>query len=64
MTYQEIYDLYMKPYVEDAALTSRIEEGIEKNRKGDCRVRLVDADGKPLYQQTPHNPKKGKRKRR
>jgi hypothetical protein len=48
MTYQEIYDLYMKPYVEDEMLMSRIEQGIEQNRKGDCRVRLVDAAGKPL----------------
>ena len=48
MTYQEIYDLYMRPYVEDEALMSRIEKGIEQNRKGDCRVRLTDAAGKPL----------------
>lgn len=48
MTYQEIYDLYMKPYVEDEALMSRIEKGIEQNRKGNCRIRLVDANGKAL----------------
>ena len=65
MTCQEIYDLYMRPYVEDAALMSRIEQGIEKNRKGDCRVRLVDAAGKPLagarvdVKQTSHEFRQG-----
>ena len=48
MTLQEAYDLYMKPYVENKELLSRIEKGIEQNRKGDCRVRLIDKDGKPL----------------
>ena len=48
MTLQEAYDLYMKPYAENKELLSRIEKGIEQNRKGDCRVRLVDKNGKPL----------------
>lgn len=48
MTFQEIYDLYMKPFVEDRALMKRIEEGIEQNRKRDGHLRLVDAEGKPL----------------
>lgn len=65
MTYQEIYDLYMKPYVEDEALMSRIEKGIEENRKGDCRIRLTDAEGKALagarvtVKQTSHEFRQG-----
>ena len=65
MTYQEVYDLYMKPYVEDEALMSRIEKGIEQNRKGDCRVRLTDAKGNPCagarvkVKQTSHEFRQG-----
>lgn len=48
MTYEDYARLYLEPYVTDAALQTRIANGIEQNRKGDCRVRLTDAAGKPL----------------
>ena len=48
MTLQEAYELYMKPFAENKEFLARIEKGIEQNRKGDCRVRLVDKNGKPL----------------
>ena len=48
MTYSEVYKLYMEPYANDSTLKQRIEQGIEQNRKGDCRMRIVDAEGKPL----------------
>ena len=48
MKYQEIYDLYMKPYAGDVAIKARIEQGIEKNRKGNCNIRLLDRYGNPI----------------
>ena len=48
MTYDQIYELYMKPYVSDKALNERIEKGIEENRKGNLRVRVLDKNGKPM----------------
>ena len=48
MTYQEAYDLYLRPYLEDKAMQDRIEAGIEQNRKGNCRVRVLDGEGKPI----------------
>ena len=48
MTYSDFYKLYYEPYATDAALQKRIADGIEQNRKGDCRVRVTDAVGKPL----------------
>ena len=48
MTYSDFYKLYLEPYTKDDALQARIAEGIEQNRKGDCRVRVTDAAGKPL----------------
>lgn len=53
MTYQEYYNIYMKPYIDNKeAIDRRIAEGIEKNRKGDCTVRLTDRNGKPLSNTT------------
>ena len=53
MTYQEYYNIYMKPYIHNKeAIDRRIAEGIEKNRKGDCTVRLTDRNGKPLSNTT------------
>ena len=60
MTYDQIYELYMKPYVTDKAISERIEKGIEENRKGNLRVRVLDKNGKPmsnakiLLKQTSH----------
>ena len=48
MTYEQIYELYMKPYVSDKALNERIEKGIEENGKGNLRVRVLDKNGKPM----------------
>lgn len=48
MTSKEKRELYMKSYNEHKAeIDEKISNGIEKNRKGFCKVRLVDADGKP-----------------
>ena len=48
MTYSDFYKLYYEPYATDAALQKRIADGIEQNRKGNCRVRVTNAVGKPL----------------
>lgn len=41
--------LYMQKYEENKeAVDKRIAEGIEANRKGDCRVRFVDETGKAM----------------
>ena len=49
LTAQEKRELYMKVYNENKAeIDSRIEDGIEKNRKGYCRIRVTDKDGKPV----------------
>ena len=49
MTAQEKRELYMKAYNEHKdEVDARIAEGIEKNRKGWCKVRLTDENGKPL----------------
>ncbi len=45
----KIRELYMKAYMDNkAAVDFRIAEGIEKNRKGDCKVVLTDKSGTPL----------------
>ncbi len=38
---------YLKRW-DDPAVEKRIQDGIEKNRKGDARLKIVDAAGKPL----------------
>ena len=48
MTYSDFYKLYYEPYANDEALQARISDGIEQNRKGDCRVRVTDAAGNPI----------------
>ena len=49
MTAQEKRELYMKAYNEHKdEVDSRIADGIEKNRKGWCKVRLTDENGKPV----------------
>lgn len=49
MTAQEKRELYMKAYNEHKdEVDARIAEGIEKNRKGWCKVRLTDENGKPV----------------
>lgn len=49
MTPQEKRELYMKRYNEHKdEVDSRIADGIEKNRKGLCRVRLTDKNGNPV----------------
>ncbi len=50
---QEYRDLYMKAYLaRKDEFDARIASGIEQNRKGDCRLRLTDVDGKPLAGKT------------
>ena len=50
---QEYRDLYMKAYLDrEDEIDARIASGIEQNRKGDCRLRLTDAEGKPLAGKT------------
>ena len=52
-TIQEYRDLYMKAYLaRKDEVDARIASGIEQNRKGDCRLRLTDAAGKPLAGKT------------
>lgn len=49
MTAKEKRELYMKAYNEHKdEIDARIADGIEKNRKGWCKVRLTDENGKPL----------------
>ena len=49
MTSKEKRELYMKAYNEHKdEVDARIADGIEKNRKGWCKVRLTDENGKPL----------------
>ncbi len=49
MTVQEKYDLYMKAYLDNKeAIDERETASIEKHRKGDCKLRFVDRDGKPV----------------
>lgn len=49
MTAKEKRELYMKAYNEHKdEVDARIVEGIEKNRKGWCKVRLTDKNGKPV----------------
>lgn len=49
MTAKEKRELYMKVYNEHKdEVDARISSGIEKNRKGWCKVRLTDENGKPL----------------
>lgn len=48
MTYSDFRKLYYEPYANDEALQARIADGIEQNRKGDCRVRVTDAAGNPI----------------
>lgn len=49
MTAQEKYDLYMKTYLDRKdEFDKTVEENVEKYRKGDCKLRFVDRDGKPL----------------
>lgn len=49
MTAKEKRELYMKAYNEHKdEVDARIAAGIEKNRKGWCKVRLTDENGKPV----------------
>ena len=49
MTAEEKRSLYMRAYEEHREeVDARIAEGIEKHRKGLCRVRLTGPDGQPL----------------
>ncbi len=49
MTCGEIRELYMKAYNEHKDEVDKItSEGIEKNRKGDCGIKIIDKDGNPV----------------
>lgn len=49
ITAKEKRELYMKAYNEHKdEVDARIADGIEKNRKGWCKVRLTDQNGKPV----------------
>lgn len=49
MNIKEIRELYFKAYNDNKDyVDSRIAEGIEKHRKGACRIRFTDDDGNPL----------------
>lgn len=49
MTTKEIRDLYMASYMEHKdEIDTRIAEGIEKYRKGYCKIRVTDEEGRPV----------------
>lgn len=49
MTAAEKRELYMKAYNDNKEIIdNRIEEGIETNRKGYCRIRFTDEKGNPI----------------
>lgn len=53
MTANEKRDLYMRAYLEHKDdVDARIADGIEKNRKGFCKLRVTDAKGRPLAGKT------------
>ena len=66
MTKQELRDLWLK-HAEDhkELLESRVKEGVEKYRKGDCKLVFKDKNGNPLVgkkvkiNQTSHDFKYG-----
>lgn len=44
--------MYMKAYNDNKLeIDARINDGIEKYRKGYCRIRVIDKNGKPLKKQ-------------
>ena len=46
---QATRELYMKAYNNNKnEVDARIADGIEKNRKGNCRLKLTDSNGAPL----------------
>lgn len=49
MTIKEIRELYFKSYNDNKDyVDSRISDGIDKHRKGYCRMRITDISGKPI----------------
>lgn len=51
-TIEEIREMYMKAYNDNKLeIDARINDGIEKYRKGYCRIRVIDKNGKPLKKQ-------------
>ena len=49
MTTKEIRDLYMASYMEHKdEIDTRIAEGIEKYRKGYCKIRVTNEEGRPV----------------
>lgn len=45
---KELREIWLKSAKEKPELMKRAEEGIEQNRKGDCKIRLTDKEGNPL----------------
>ena len=46
---KELREIWLKKFEEHPELMKkRVPEGIEKYRKGDCRIRLTDSEGNPL----------------
>ena len=45
---KELREIWLKSAKDKPELMKRAEEGIEQNRKGDCRIRLTDGFGNPL----------------
>lgn len=53
MTSEEKRELYMRAYNEHKdEVDARIVDGIEKNRKGWCKIRLTDENGVPVSGRT------------
>ena len=66
MTKQELRDIWLKyAYEHKDLLEGRVKEGIEKYRKGNCKLRFCDKEGKPVVgkkvkiNQTSHDFKYG-----
>lgn len=47
VTASELKKIWLKAANDNPEFQNRVNEGIEKNRKGDFKIRFVDSDGKP-----------------
>ena len=45
---EELKEIWLKSAIDRPDLMKRAEEGIEQNRKGNCRLLVTDKEGNPL----------------
>ena len=48
LSIEELKEIWLKSAKDRPDLMKRAEEGIEKNRKGNCRLLVTDKEGNPL----------------